>query len=72
MVKHMNVVVYDKDLQNFTSMIDNNSDWVITDMEVRSSLSLIFYKRVLTWNILLEYEYDSEEDLKNADLDYTE
>lgn len=71
MTKHLNVIVKESDLQEFISKIDENSDWNIVDIEERSSFHFI-YHRVLTWNVLLEYEYSTEDELANADLDYEE
>ena len=70
MVRHLNVVVRDSELQEFIDRVDQYSDWVVVDLEVRSSFHFI-YQKVLTWNVLLEFEYETEEELNAADLDYT-
>lgn len=69
MTKHLCVIVKDADLQEFISKVDANSDWNIVDLEVRSSFNFI-YQHVLSWNVLLEFEYFNDEELTNADLDY--
>ena len=60
MVKHLNVVVRDSELQEFIDRIDG-SEWNIIDIEARKQFNFIIQK-VLEWNIILEYEYDDEED----------
>ena len=70
MVKHVDVIVKDADLQEFIDRIDG-SDWNIIDIEARTSFNFIIQK-VLTWNIILEFEYDDESELTEADLDFAE
>ena len=60
MVKHLNVVVRDSELQEFIDRIDG-SEWNIIDIEARKQFNFIIQK-VLEWNIILEYEYDDEEE----------
>ena len=60
MVKHLNVVVRDSELQEFIDRIDG-SEWKLIDIEARKQFNFIIQK-VLEWNIILEYEYDDEED----------
>ena len=60
MVKHLNVVVHDSDLQEFIDRIDG-SEWNIVDIEPRKQFNFIIQK-VLEWNIILEFEYDDEEE----------
>ena len=60
MVKHLNVVVRDSDLQEFIDRIDG-SEWNIIDIEARKQFNFIIQK-VLEWNIILEFEYDDEEE----------
>ena len=43
MVKHLNVVVKDSELQEFVNQVDEKSDWVIVDLEARSSFHFIFH-----------------------------
>ena len=60
MVKHLNVVVRDSELQEFIDRIDG-SEWNIIDIEARKQFNFIIQK-VLQWNIILEFEYDDEEE----------
>jgi hypothetical protein len=60
MVKHLNVVVRDSELQEFIDRIDG-SEWNIIDIEARKQFNFIIQK-VLEWNIILEFEYDDEEE----------
>jgi hypothetical protein len=60
MVKHLNVVVRDSELQEFIDRIDG-SEWNLVDIEARKQFNFIIQK-VLEWNIILEYEYDGEEE----------
>ena len=60
MVKHLNVVVRDSELQEFIDRIDG-SEWNLVDIEARKQFNFIIQK-VLEWNIILEYEYDDEEE----------
>ena len=60
MVKHLNVVVRDSELQEFIDRIDG-SEWNIIDIEARKQFNFIIQK-VLEWNIILEFEYDEEEE----------
>ncbi len=60
MVKHLNVVVRDSDLQEFIDRIDG-SEWNIIDIEARKQFNFIIQK-VLEWNIILEFECEDEEE----------
>ena len=60
MVRHLNVVVRDSELQEFIDRIDG-SEWNLVDIEARKQFNFIIQK-VLEWNIILEYEYDDEEE----------
>ena len=60
MVKHLNVVVRDSELQEFIDRIDG-SEWNLVDIEARKQFNFIIQK-VLELNIILEYEYDDEEE----------
>ena len=60
MVKHLNVVVRDSELQEFIDRIDG-SEWKLIDIEARKQFNFII-QNVLEWNIILEYEYDDEEE----------
>ena len=60
MVKHLNVVVRDSELQEFIDRIDG-SEWNLVDIEARKQFNFIIQK-VLEWNIILEFEYDDEEE----------
>ena len=67
MVKHLNVVVRDSELQEFIDRIDG-SEWNLVDIEARKQFNFIIQK-VLEWNIILEYEICSFNDIKIQDFD---
>ncbi len=65
MVKHLNVVVRDSELQEFIDRIDG-TEWNLVDIEARKQFNFIIQK-VLEWNVILEFEYEKEEEF-NEDM----